>query len=225
MKKLRPILFLLSVLILFVGCWETKKKSSQPSDSQEAAELEVVHPDKHAGTAQKLSDKQSSPLLFDGPASTPYVLSTVQELAQDKLIEFDLNKDGKQEHILLGRDHPNGVRVLATYNSLGQNLINEIDEDVFFDSYGELKAPHAIQVSVADLDGDGKYELVVSLGKKGLRIDSFFFGFDVKQGFYYLNSVSATEPVTLSAAHTLEVLQNGVRVEYQLKNKQLVQLH
>ncbi|HJD92553.1 FG-GAP repeat domain-containing protein [Bacteroides coprosuis] len=221
-KRILIALSILVVLGLFVSCWNTKKKTNEEG-AKDSSLVDIEQPIT-PNVSQKLSSVVSDELLLDAPTTARYVLSTSAQLAENKLVKFDFNKDGKEEVIVLGRDHPNGVRVLATRKGIGQNLINDITEGYFFDSYGELKSQYAIQVTVVDVNGDNQSEVVVSIGKSGERVDSFFYLIkDTDKGsFNYIGSIKGKNRAELTPNHKIELVNlENQSVTYEIYNNEL----
>lgn len=61
----------------------------------------------------------------------------------------------------------------------------------FFDEYGELNEEYYIQASCIDFNGDGKSELIISIGDKLLTLQSFIFKVrDAKEhSFKYIGKI------------------------------------
>ena len=218
-------IFLAMLLVtsgLLASCWNTKKKSDVAEGAKDSSL--VTTEQVTTSNTQKLSSVVSDALLFDGPISARYILSSAKELSENKIVKFDFNKDGKEEIILLGRDHPNGVRVLAERNDITQNLINDITEGYFFDSYGELKSDYSIQVTIVDLDNDGRCEVMVTIGKLGERVDGFIFIIkDTDKGsFNYVGSIKGKSCIELTSNQKIKLTDlDDKEITYELYNKEL----
>lgn len=228
MRKSTSFLLIIATSLLVVGCWGTKKKSDATGESGDSAKAEILYPVTKAENSKKLSELVSDNLLFDAPVSARYILSSVKELSENKIVKFDFSKDGKEEVILLSRDHPNGVRVLAERKNITQNLINDIEEGYFFDSYGELKEPNSIQVTIVDINGDNRCEVIVSIGKPGVRVDSFVFVIqDTDKGSYhYIGSISGKDKMQLTSDYRIHVEgMSGSKNLYKLENTTIMQVN
>lgn len=71
----------------------------------------------------------------------------------------------KPDALVIGRDHPNGVRFLALFPRDGVNLPLAFGKEFGgFDEYGELKRGYFIQAANYDFDGDGEPEIIVAVG-------------------------------------------------------------
>ena len=227
MRKWITTSLALVITILLMGCWEVKKKTNSSVENGGTDSIETLTPSNSESAREQLSQHVSDNLLFDAPTCARYLLSSVKELAQDKIVKFDFSKDGNEEIILLGRDHPNGVRVLAERKNITQNLISAIDEGYFFDAYGELKEPNAIQVTVTDVNGDGTCEVIVSIGQVGVRVDAFIFEIrDTNSGSYhYLGRVSGKERMVLTPNYELHTIdKEGRSRNYKLRSSQLISI-
>ena len=219
-----PIALLILAVGLLSSCWGQKKKKSETSSTDSIA---VVQSESTERVDELISRQTNDPLLFDAPVKARYLLSSAEELAQNKIVKFDFNKDGNEEVILLSRDHPNGVRILAERNDKTQNLINDIPEGFFFDQYGELKPEYSIQVTIVDLDGDNKCEVVISIGAQQKRIDSFIFYIEDKENvnYHYVGSIAKTKEIRLTSNRDILVTTDaGENENYNLLNREIVKV-
>lgn len=94
-----------------------------------------------------------------------FIISSSDDISEDKTLKVDLDLDGEKETILIGQDHPNGVRVVGFKGKYGIHLLS-YELDNAFDEFGELNKGYYIQASYIDLDNDGKNEVLVSVGNK-----------------------------------------------------------
>lgn len=94
-----------------------------------------------------------------------FIISSSDELSKDKKLKVDLDNNGVKETIIVGRNHPNGVRVVGIKGNYGKDLLS-YELDNAFDEFGELNEGYYIQASYIDLDSDGKYEVLISVGDK-----------------------------------------------------------
>lgn len=110
-----------------------------------------------------------------------FIISSSDDINKDKTLQVDLDLDGKKETIIIGKDHPNGVKVRGIKGEYSINLLsllfdNTNDErisdilDGMFDEYADLNKGCYIQASYVDLDNDGKYEVLISVGDRIMQI-------------------------------------------------------
>ena len=224
MKRISFALLILSVG-LFSSCWGTKKKQSDNTPKDSPVSVKTDQPVKER--EELMSNQTTDKLLLDAPVRARYLLSSAKELAQNKLVKFDFNKDGKEEVILLSRDHPNGVRILAERNNFTQNLINDIPEGFFFDQYGELKSQYSIQVTIVDLDGDNRCEVIVSIGEVGNRVDAFFFYIEDSDlgNYHYIGAIQECKSLVINLDKVINAVDgSGKTTQYILRDRELAEL-
>lgn len=112
--------------------------------------------------------KNLKAILLNLPKSNYKLISQKEVYAKDTIITRDFDNDSVEEQIFIGKNHPNGFRILGIQNHYGYDLCptlyntytNPIDE------FGELSEDFYIQISWFDLDDDKKEELIVSVGDK-----------------------------------------------------------
>ena len=106
--------------------------------------------------------------------SNHFIISSSDDISKDKTLQVDLDLDGEKETILIGRNHPNGVRVLGIKGEYGIDLLY-CELDNAFDEFGELNNGYYIQASYVDLDNDGKNEVLVSVGDKQMEMTTAIY--------------------------------------------------
>jgi len=71
----------------------------------------------------------------------------------------------KPTELIVGRDHPNGIRILALFPGYGVHLPVKYEKDFGgFNDYGELNEGYYIQVVEYDFDRDDAPEIIVAVG-------------------------------------------------------------
>ena len=85
--------------------------------------------------------------------------------SKDIVFPLHYHSHVKPTYLLIGRDHPNGIRFLAMFPGYGVKLPLKY-EDRFngFNDDGELKQGYYIQVAEHDFDHDGIPEIIVAIG-------------------------------------------------------------
>lgn len=80
--------------------------------------------------------------------------------------EVNLSKQGGTIQFVIGRDTPNGTKVIAIWDNQGVNILREISTfpSAAFDEWGELKEGYKIEACFHDLDGDGDSEMLLAIG-------------------------------------------------------------
>ena len=234
MKKVFTYTLLFLSLGLFASCWN---KSSKASDS-DAKDSSLVQPDviypttpsqeegdhKATGSAEMISSKSKEILLFDAPLSTQYIQSSARQLLQDKILKFG---NGNEGSVMLGLDHPNGVRVLAQRNGIGQNLINDVPDDYFFDDYGDLNPAFSVEVALLDVNKDNSSEIAVAVGKPGDRIDLSLFALQKTPNgaFVYLGTIQSKSVITFADGVFRATAKDNSKLTYKLQDNKLVLVH
>ncbi len=85
--------------------------------------------------------------------------------SHDLIFPLHYHSRVKPTYLLIGRDHPNGVRFLAMFPGYGVNLPLKFPNNFEgFDEDGELKPGYSVQVAEHDFDHDGVPEIVVAIG-------------------------------------------------------------
>ena len=93
--------------------------------------------------------------------------SKVWGRTSSKNIVFPLhyNSHVKPTCLVIGRDHPNGMRFLAMFPGYGVNLpLKFVNGFEGFNEDGELKQGYYIQVAEHDFDHDGTPEIIIAIG-------------------------------------------------------------
>ena len=234
MKKVFTYTLLFLSLGLFASCWN---KSSKASDS-DAKDSSLVQPDviypttpsqeggdhQATGSAEMISSKSKEVLLFDAPLPARYVQSSARQLLQDKTLKLG---NGDEGSVLLGLDHPNGVRVLAQRNGIGQNLINDVADDYFFDDYGDLNPAFSVEVALLDVNKDNSSEIAVAVGKPGDRIDLSLFALQKTPNgaFVYLGTIQSKSVITFADGVFRATAKDNSKLTYKLQDNKLVLVH
>lgn len=87
------------------------------------------------------------------------------EFGNNKILNLDINNDGKEEYIEVGFDTPNGMKILTVKNDYGYNLFNDtVFPNRYFDDYGNLMENCFIQVAWHDFNKDNKKEAIIIVG-------------------------------------------------------------
>lgn len=82
-------------------------------------------------------------------------------------LTFELNYQStvRPTALVVGRDHPNGTKILALFPGYGVHLPLKFADDFGgFDEFGEINKGYYVQVAEHDFDNDGTPEIVVAVG-------------------------------------------------------------
>ena len=111
----------------------------------------------HAQLLQLVVNSRLKPM----PGSKVWVRTS----SKDMIFPLHYHSHVKPPHLLIGRDHPNGMRFLAIFPGYGVNLPLKFDDRFEgFDKDGELKQGYYIQVAELDFDHDGTPEIIIATG-------------------------------------------------------------
>lgn len=84
---------------------------------------------------------------------------------RDMIFPLHFHSHIKPTYLLIGRDHPNGIRFLAMFPGYGVNLpLNFTKDFEGINEFGELKQGYYIQVAEHDFDHDGMPEIIIAIG-------------------------------------------------------------
>lgn len=231
MKKIIVWGLLLAGLIYLGMNWYLKKEDENVSTTEQA-EVDTVFPDSLPVTdtdknnnESTLSQNTKHLLLFDAPSTARFVLSLANDLTQDKSLLFDSNRnDGKK--VILGLDHPNGVRVLVLNGDKGQNLINEVPDGPFFNEYGDLLPGYTIQVTLVDLNGEGSQNIIIAIGKYNDRVDASVFGLskDNSGNYDYLGTIESSSKIKFVDGKIISCKADDTKA-YKLQANSIIEVH
>ena len=232
MKKVFTYTLLFLSLGLFISCWNRSNKTSD-SDAKDSSlvQPDVIYPttpsqggsEQVTGSNEMLSSQSKEALLFDAPLPAKYIQSSARQLLNDRTLSLGQGDEGS---ILLGLDHPNGVRVLAVRNGVGQNLINEVPDDYFFDDYGDIKPSFSVEVALLDVDKDDRYEVAVVVGKPEDRVDLSLFALEKTPNglFKYLGTIQSTSTITFTDGVFEATTKDKSKLKYKLEGAKLTEL-
>lgn len=224
MLKGRIVLMVISSLItvgLFVACStgqiQKNKTSIQETIPVEGKKVEggelsqnqiSKQPDenhKDIDTSEKVvlsnSNKEiDSNLLIQIENNSQYAIWDGSKGNVDSKIDVDINNDGKLETVVIGRDHPNGTRVVVSTGEIGYNLFANDGKyfEAAFDDSGELKEGYYIQTSFFDLDKDGQKEVLLAIGNKmiDLGVGIYKYNGNIKNnGFVQLGYIEGQSEI------------------------------
>lgn len=117
--------------------------------------------------AINISAQTNSKTIFHLPTSNYKLIPWEKIYSPDRnYIERDFDKDGIKERILVGRNTPNGYRILGFQGQHGYDLRPGYggEREMLEDQFGDLNEGCYIQISYYDLDNDNKEELIVTIG-------------------------------------------------------------
>lgn len=232
MRKIIVWGLLLSGLIYLGVNWYLNRAGNNTETTVQTGAIDIVYPDDNIDTPEVNNDKGApflsqntkSQLLFDAPSSASYLLSSANELLQDKSLA--IGSKANKKTLILGLDHPNGVRVLALNGDKGQNLINDVPDGPFFNDYGDLVAGNSIQVTVLDLNGDGSKNVVIAIGKYNGRIDASIFGLDSNSSdsYNYMGSIVSSSTIKFTDGKIITCNEDDTKA-YKLQDSRLIEVH
>ena len=136
------------------------------SKKEVLAQIENDQSEEMSATGEITSSKEYDNLF--NIRNDNFIISSALELSSDKTMKVDLDKDGKEEMILIGLDHPTGIRILGIKGEYGTNLIDGLEFAT--DEHGDIMDGFFIQASHVDLDKDGKDEVLMSVGDKSIEM-------------------------------------------------------
>jgi hypothetical protein len=149
-------------------------------------------------------------------------------LGKTKTYKIDLDSDGIEEVFLIGRDHPNGIKICGSTDQTGQNLYYDIDFENAFD-YSSIKDNYYIQISFFDFDYDSIKEVAVSIGNFSDEMKTFIFKFtkNTDKPFEYIGSIDGQKKMVVDKNHSIFVLYGsfGVCNEFKYTNNHLYEVH
>lgn len=91
--------------------------------------------------------------------------------SKDIVFPLHFHSHVKPNYLLIGRDHPNGMRFLAMFPGYGVNLPLKFDDGFEgFDEDGELKQGYYIQVVEHSFDHDGTPEIIIAIGNGSIDL-------------------------------------------------------
>lgn len=80
---------------------------------------------------------------------------------KNREINVDIDSDGIDETITIGRDHPNGTKILIINGEQAFNIGNMAEG---LDDFGELNEGNYCQLAVKDVTNDGHPEIILAIG-------------------------------------------------------------
>ncbi|MEK8204167.1 hypothetical protein [Paenibacillus sp. FSL L8-0696] len=104
----------------------------------------------------------------------------VEWLPGDPDVTLPIQFGATKAELVLGQDHPNGIKALVVYtsDSFGWPLdLSSPEQSEAFDDYGGLQEGYRLQASVYDFDKDGTNELVVAVGDLLIDAEVWVFSF------------------------------------------------
>lgn len=131
----------LALSLLLAGCGGAVRADSVPRDD---------------GPLLVQADEMHTLLLNSAEAAAGIEVSMAVELALT----------GPTAHFSIGPEKPAGLRVQGVASGKGQALGEAPAGGAAFDEYGNLAAGYCVQLSALDLDGDGTYEVLASIGNR-----------------------------------------------------------
>jgi len=120
-------------------------------------------------------------MLFRG-VSDEYIFLYGKDIAGgvERTIEVDMTPDGHKARLAIRRETPNGTRIMAIANNIGQNFVLDIvgeSEQHAFDEWWEMREGYYAQITAVDLDGNGIKEIVVSVGNASYDMITYIYKF------------------------------------------------
>lgn len=123
------------------------------------------------GCGKPDSGAASTPPRDSGPALVSGDIEQAIQISGEALAEgdevtmlVDITLIGPTAHFSIGPEKPTGMRMQAVADGKGQPLGEVPDVAGVLDEYGYLAGNYYAQIVVADLDSDGTYEVLASIG-------------------------------------------------------------
>lgn len=97
-------------------------------------------------------------------------------------MEIPMRSDGTDTIFFsIGRDSPNGTRILAVYGDRGETLGAMLPSMPGLDEYGEMEEGAAIALGAYDLDGDGVSEVIIASNDGAAMLSAAIFRYEDKE--------------------------------------------
>lgn len=186
MRKTSSIMYLFLLLIV-TACGTHQEKNT---DSFSKASIS-----KNMSSEQPINSEEKKEDATDAGQSMKVVVSKEKAIIRSEEgnslvhadwtsgqpdVELPLQMGATKAELVLGMDHPNGVKTLVVFpsESTGWPLdLSSTGESEAFDEFGELKAGYRLQASVYDFDHDGTNELVIAAGDLATNAEIWVFSF------------------------------------------------
>lgn len=175
---MRKALFIIAIAMFMVGCGNTNSKvaSAAQENAQEEAQVSVEEAnDTKAYTYQsvqigepKLLVSQSMVFVNSSGEELSFACYSLNEIENSKTFSYDFDKDGENEQIVISRCQ-NGFSITGSVGEDRNEIISFSNEEV-----ANIHA-ESIQLSAHDFDGNGIWELIVSVGSDWMEIYHFIY--------------------------------------------------
>jgi|GEM_PF-6564891 len=131
-------------------------------------------------------------ILFYGN-NEKYIFITAKQLSegQSASMEDDIDNDGINEQFVIKRDSPNGIELLGIKGDGGTNFLYDFSGRVsrFYDE--DIPENYCLQISLFDIDEDGKKEVLASGGNLYDEQETIVYRPANKaSGFEYMGSIT-----------------------------------
>ncbi|MDL2271517.1 hypothetical protein LJC23_00605 [Desulfovibrio sp. OttesenSCG-928-I05] len=127
---------------------------------------------------------EGAPVISLPEAGRVITLSAEGFLAGESVsMEVPMRTDGTDSvHFSIGRDSPNGTRILAIYGDRGETLGAMLPETlVGLDDYGEMEENAMISLGAYDLDGDGVSEVIIASTDGAALLGAAIFRYEARE--------------------------------------------
>ncbi|MFC5449073.1 stalk domain-containing protein [Paenibacillus aestuarii] len=152
----------------------------------------------------------NDPGFMPANATTPDQTATWKQGESDYDMLLPVVFKDRTARILVGLDHPNGIKFQIIFDDFGWPLPLDNSGNDVFNSYGDLKDNYSVQATLHDFDNDGNPEIVVTVGDQLINGHVWVFSY---------TSVSDTSKINPMKLELSEPIQEKVELD---KNKVVI---
>ncbi|MDD7317202.1 MAG: hypothetical protein SOZ80_03390 [Prevotella sp.] len=183
------LLVFLSLFFALTSCSEIKEKVRRNLNghASEEAKIDSESEAADAGAGGDAGDEEYSfgnIALIEFNGAGIYGLVGKANISEGVNVKYDFDNDGYDDTFIVGRDSPNGMRILwmGIRSDVGQNLINELPDDNnmidCFDDFGELREGVSMQLSFSSHNNKKEKAALISIGRIGKSSHTYVFVYD-----------------------------------------------
>ncbi|WFA84199.1 hypothetical protein [Paenibacillus amylolyticus] len=213
MKNVLSLISLLLLTIIIASCSEKLPSSiassetlTQNEEKKSAAEASYQSEQLKDNLYSSENNQSDEVRIYEDSNANSLIRSlNKQELVQIEWIPGNVDatlpiKFGKvKAELILGQDHPNGVRALVLFpsSSIAWPLdLSGSEDSGAFDDFGELQEGYKLQAAIYDFDQDDIPELIVAAGDSLLDESIWVFSFTNAADFTKINPLNQELSVT-----------------------------
>ncbi len=144
---------------------------------------------------------------------------------EDRKMECDLDGDGVFEYFSIGRESPNGTKILAVGQNVGYNLVHDVSISDAFEEFGHPINGYGFQVTCFDLDNDGIKEVILSTGNQSYEMESIIYRYtkSIDKPFELVGHIEGQTKMYIEDDGTITAPfgSQGLFTDYKYLNKNL----